>query len=171
MTWITSIFKVSLFLYLFILRFKRQNRFSEGAMYCLKLHITVTVTQSNILIVWMGQQSGLAVSTGPLARGHLIWCLGHRVWHSADIHPKSLAHFSQKPKLKGFKILNSGDIYDCLFWATWMWSSLPKFVSYWPKWSTNFQNLTTSLVVIVTSLCINLLKCYVLSRRPTVQLR
>ena len=38
--------------------------------------------------------------------------------------------------------------------------------------TTNFQNLTTSLVVIITSLCINQLKCgYVLSRRPTVQLK
>ena len=81
-----------------------------------------------------------AISTGPLARSQLIWPPGHQVWY---FQAPILVKYS---KLKDFKILITGTIHDFLFWTTWIWSWPAKVVSDWPRWATNFQNLTTFLL-------------------------
>ena len=80
------------------------------------------------------------VSTGPLARGHLIWALGHLLLDCTgpDWPPNFKAYFMKK-------IINQ--FYGknmCTDFISY-WFGPPKFVSHWPGWATNFQNLTTTL--------------------------
>ena len=76
------------------------------------------------------------VSTGPLTRGHLIWPPGHL--------SLSVTGLDGPPK---FKALVMSLALNGWLWPPDLTSGPPKFVNHWPGWATNFQNLTTSLLI------------------------
>ena len=86
----------------------------------LRAQIRVTETQNARL-------SRHVVSTGPLARGHLMYPPGHLLLDSTgpDWPPK-------------FMVTTASGNHV-------IWSGPPKFVNHWSGWATNFQNLTISL--------------------------